>query len=95
MTQPDDEHRPSASCEGLRYSLEWSWRILGSSSAAKAGTLRALERAGGDDHLARLVAAVAGDRDERLAIRGGLLQPLDPDAGVDRGARSWPAYDSR
>ena len=34
--------------------------------------------------LARLVATVTGDRDERAAIAIGGFQPLDPDARVDR-----------
>ena len=36
---PTTRTPPSRSCDGLKYWLEWSCTILGSSSAAKSGTL--------------------------------------------------------
>ena len=50
----------------------------------EGGHPRMLERAGGDDHLARLVTTIAGGGNERAAVAIGGFQPLDADARVDR-----------
>ena len=45
--------RPSRSCEGLRYSLECSWTIAGSSSRRERGHPRVAVGARGDDRRCR------------------------------------------
>ena len=77
----DDEHRPSWSCEGFRYSPEWSWTMRGSSSCANAGTRGTWWLRHRYDHVVSLEPPVARLDDEAAAVP---RQPVHPDAGSNR-----------
>ena len=73
--------RPSRSCDGLRYSLEWSWTIPGPSSARTPGRAAA----GSSPSRRRPASPRTGGRPpRRRSGRPSAREPLHPHAGSHR-----------
>ena len=81
LPAPTTSTPPSWSCDGLRYSEEWSWTIPSSSSGAKVGMLRIVVAAGGDDDVIGEQRVVATDHLETIPDLG---QSVDFDPSLDR-----------
>ena len=78
---PTTRTPPSRSCDGLRYSLECSCTMRGSSSGAKAGIRAAGRRPEASDDLVGLEAPLARREHEAPARRP---EPVDAHAPADR-----------
>ena len=94
VAQPDDQDGTIGELRGIAVRARMELPDPGIELGREGGHPRTLERAGGDDDLARLVATIAGGGNERAAVAiGGSSRSIR--TPVSTASPKWPAYVSR